>query len=147
MLSANDQASRSQFSDGLLATKNESGTTRCAVSVKSDVRLSASGLDGEFVAEAWEQWRGVAGSTFDREKDYLGLATIPAATAVARDWNALVLEARGTTPDRFALRVKGTPQLSQAKIRMFESLRRTGAGAKGSKTSRAEAVIILTRLL
>jgi hypothetical protein len=132
--------------DLLLVAKNKNETTRCAVSVKSDARLSASGLDGEFVSDAWRQWRGVVGSTFDRERDYLGLATIPASTSVARDWNALVVEARGTAPDRFALRVKGKSQLSQAKIRMFESLRRTEAGANGGKPSRPEAASLLARL-
>jgi hypothetical protein len=132
--------------DLLLTAKNKNGLTRCAVSVKSNARLSASGLDGEFVLDAWGQWRGVGGSTFDREKDYLGLATIPAAASVAHDWNALVGEARGTAPDRFALRVKGESQFSQAKIRMFESLRRTKAGANGGKPSRPEAASLLSRL-
>ena len=132
--------------DLLLVAKNENETTRCAISVKSNTRLSASGLDGEFVSDAWRQWRGVVGSTFDREKDYLGLATIPAETSVGRDWDALVVEARGTAPDRFALRVEGKSQLSVAKVRMFESLRRTQAGANGGKPERPESASLLARL-
>jgi len=55
--------------DLLLVARNGSDATRCAVSVKSDARLSVSGLDAEFVSDAWGQWRGVVGSSFDREKD------------------------------------------------------------------------------
>lgn len=131
--------------DLLLVAGNMSRTERCAVSIKSNVRLTGRGLDKEFVSEAWEQWYGVPGSPFKREQDYLGLATVPPPSSVERDWNALMVEARGTAPDRFALRVKGRSQLS-AKLRLFESLRLTKGGANGGKPDHVEAARLLARL-
>jgi hypothetical protein len=132
--------------DLLLIATSQSGMTRCAVSIKSNGRLSASGLDKEFASDAWRQWNGLTGSDFNRERDYLGLATIPSGNSVERNWNELVAEARGTQPERFGLRVKGNGPLSAAKIRMFESLRRRHVGTTVGKPTRSDTAGLLARL-
>src|SRR5262249_19318421 len=85
--------------DQLLVLRNAEHETQCAISVKSDTRLTVSGLDDEFVSDAWEQWDGVEGSSFDRKKDFLGLASTWVSTAVRRDWDAVAGAAREGAAD------------------------------------------------
>src|SRR5208337_1901453 len=75
--------------DQLLVLRNGGDQTRCAISIKSDARLTQGGLDEEFVSDAWRQWDGVEGSSFDRKKDFLGLASVWASTVVGRNWEAV----------------------------------------------------------
>jgi len=77
--------------DQLLVMKNAQREARCAVSVKSDSRLTATGLDQEFVSDAWRQWDGVEGASFDRERDFLALATLAVTPPVIKDWNEIAL--------------------------------------------------------
>jgi hypothetical protein len=132
-----------QMDDQLLVMKNVQGETRCAVSVKSDSRLTAGGLDREFVSDAWQQWDGVEGASFDREKDVLALATRPVAPPVAKDWNEIVLQARAADPDRVADRFAAGGPMSAAKRRLFESVQISdGGGAREP----VESVKLLSRL-
>ena len=55
--------------DQLLVMRNRERETRCSISVKSDSRLTGSGLDCQFVTDAWRQWDGVDGAMFDRDHD------------------------------------------------------------------------------
>src|SRR5215472_5896563 len=43
--------------DLLLVLQHSSGPVRCAVSIKSDTKLSKTGLDSQFISDVWEQWR------------------------------------------------------------------------------------------
>jgi Transcriptional regulator, AbiEi antitoxin len=129
--------------DQLLVLRNGAAVSRYALSVKSNLRLSKSGLDAEFVSDAWTQWRGFPGSTFDPIRDFLGLATVPAPRSAESDWNALTAEARATTAEHFAERLQA-PQYSAAKLRMFESLR--GSTADPDKPSVTQAAHLLSRI-
>jgi hypothetical protein len=56
-----------------LVLKRGPNATRCFVSVKSNRQLTKAGFNKEFVQDAWEEWNGSTGSTFDATKDILGL--------------------------------------------------------------------------
>jgi hypothetical protein len=129
--------------DQLLVMKNAERETRCAISVKSDSRLTASGLDREFVVDAWRQWDGVEGPSFDREKDFLALATRPVAPPVAKDWNEILLQAQAADPGRVAERFRVEGQMSAAKRKLFESVQTSDEG--GAREA-VESAKLLSRL-
>lgn len=129
--------------DQLLAMKNGERETSCAVSVKSDSRLTVSGLDQEFVSDAWRQWDDLEVGSFDRENDFLALATRPVAPSVEKDWDEILLQAREGDPGRVADRFRAEGQMSAAKRRLFKSVRMSGAGGEREAT---ESVKLLSRL-
>ena len=129
--------------DQVLILKDGDEETRCALSVKSESRLTRNGLDKQFVSDAWLQWDGVEGASFNRERDFLGLATVPVSIALERDWNTILQAAQNGPPDRVARRFQGKGQMSAAKRRLFESLRKANAGKKRGDV---ESVRLLSRL-
>jgi len=129
--------------DQLLVMKNAEREGCCAVSVKSDSRLTASGLDQEFVSDAWRQWDGVEGASFDSEKDFLGLATRTVAPQVAKDWNEILREAQEGEPFRVAERLRAEGQMSAAKRRLFDSVK---VSSGGGEREAVESVKLLSRL-
>jgi hypothetical protein len=50
----------------VLRRGNES--SKCTASVKSNRQLSKAGFNSEFVKDAWEEWRGAAGSKFNANR-------------------------------------------------------------------------------
>ena len=72
--------------DQLLVLKKAEGLSRCAISVKSDTRLTNDGLDREFVADAWRHWQGFTGNPFDLETLLsISVPTLEYAPAELRD--------------------------------------------------------------
>lgn len=128
--------------DQLLVMRNRERETRCAISVKSDSRLTASGLDREFVEDAWRQWDGVDGAVFDRENDFLGLAMRPVTLSVAKDWDEILIQARESEPGRVVDGFRLEGRMSAAKRRLFESVRMSDAGERDA----LESVKLFSRL-
>jgi len=132
--------------DLLLVVRKDGLVSRCALSVKSNSRFTSAGLDGDFVTSAWDQWRGKGRPDFDRETDFLGLATVPTSKSVEQQWNDLTKQASETNPARMALRLRQRSQFSAQKLRMFESLRKARPGHRKAKPDAVETARLLSRI-
>jgi hypothetical protein len=102
--------------------------TRCLVSVKSNRQLTKNGFNREFVQDAWDEWRGSAGSKFDGEKDILCLIVGVIEEATLHEWTELQKQAARTTPDRLSERLYSNGQSSKTQRAIFESLRQSASG-------------------
>ena len=110
--------------DLLLVFKHGNETTRCAASVKSNRQLTKDGFSGEFVRDAWEQWRSAAGSNFNPETDLLGLIVGVIDNQTLQEWRGLQKQDASTTPGRLVERLANHGQSSATQRAIFESLRR-----------------------
>ena len=110
--------------DLLLVLKRGTETTRCAISVKSNRQLTKAGFNEEFVLDAWEQWNGAAGSSFNRDSDLLGLSVGMVDNQTLEEWRGLQKQDFATTPERMLQRLSDSHQLSATQRAIFESLRR-----------------------
>ncbi len=63
------------FLDDLLLTFQIN--SRLALSVKSNIQITASGINPSFVKDAWEQYSTNADNPFDTSKDYMGIISAP----------------------------------------------------------------------
>lgn len=129
--------------DLLLVLADGPDTFRCAISTKSDTKLSKGGFDTEFVRDAWEQWRGVPNATFDRERDYLGLATGGVPDGVLLDWADLERQASSGAADRLEARLAAS---SLTQRRIFESVVRPGGSAETNASAAIEGARLLARI-
>src|SRR5271156_4350215 len=110
--------------DLLLVLKHGNDTSRCAVSVKSNRQLTTAGFNGTFVHDAWEQWRGAAGSNFNAEMDLLGLIVGVIGSQTLQEWRGLQKQDVTTTPERMVQRLADFQQSSASQRAIFESFRR-----------------------
>jgi len=110
--------------DLLLVLKHGNDTSRCAVSVKSNRQLTTVGFNGTFVHDAWEQWRGAAGSNFNAEMDLLGLIVGVIGSQTLQEWRGLQKQDVTTTPERMVQRLADFQQSSASQRAIFESFRR-----------------------
>ena len=111
-----------------LVLKRELDATRCFVSVKSNRQLTKAGFNKEFVQDAWEEWKGGTGSTFDPAKDILGLIVGVIDEPTFHEWQELQKQAASTTPDRLSARLLNDGQSSATQRAIFESLRKSAEG-------------------
>ena len=108
--------------DLLLILKHGNATTRCAISVKSNRQLTASGFNDEFIRDAWEQWNGEAGPNFNRETDLLGLIVGVIGSQILEEWRGLQKQDFATTPERMVQRLADSQQSSATQRAIFQSL-------------------------
>ena len=114
--------------DLLLVLKRGTDATRCAISVKSNRQLTKAGFNDDFVRDAWEQWNGADGSTFNRETDLLGLIVGVMDSPTLEEWRGLQKQDFATTPERMLQRLAAAKQSSAVQRAIFESLRRAMGG-------------------
>ena len=114
--------------DLLLILKRGTGATRCAISMKSTRQLTKAGFNDEFVRDAWEQWNGADGSTFNRETDLLGLIVGVIDSPTLEEWRGLQKQDFATTPERMVQRLSDSHQSSATQRTIFESLRKPVGG-------------------
>jgi hypothetical protein len=114
--------------DQRLTMKRGSSETRSAVSVKSNRQLTKSGFNSEFVLDAWEEWRGGDGSSFDPAKDILTLVVGMIDEPTLHEWQELQKQASTTTPDRLTARLRNDGQSSAPQRAIFEGLRKLPGG-------------------
>jgi hypothetical protein len=115
--------------DLLLVLKRGIQETRCAISVKSNRQLSKAGFNDGFVGDAWEQWDGAGGSSFNRETDLLGLIVGVIDSPTLEEWRGLQKQDFATTPERMVQRLADDSQQSSATQRaIFQSLRKDRNG-------------------
>jgi hypothetical protein len=98
--------------DLLLELKRGSGTTRCAISVKSTRQLTETGFSDDFVRDAWEQWTGADGSSFNRGTDLLGLIVGVMDNPTLEEWRGLQKQDFAATPERMLQRLSDPHQSS-----------------------------------
>jgi hypothetical protein len=124
--------------DLLLELKRGSGTTRCAISVKSNRQLTKTGFNDDFVRDAWEQWNGADGSSFNREADLLGLIVGVMDNPTLEEWRGLQKQDFAATPERMLQRLSDSHQCSATQRAIFESLLRPvgGVGPEPLETAR-----------
>jgi hypothetical protein len=114
--------------DLVLVLKRGTEATRCAISVKSNRQLTKAGFNDEFVRDAWEQWNGTDGSSFNRETDLLGLIVGTMDNQTLEEWRGLQKQDFATTPERMLQRLFDPHQSSATQRAIFESLRRPAGG-------------------
>ena len=124
--------------DLLLVLKHGNETTRCAISVKSNRQRTRAGFNNEFVQDAWEQWNGPPGSSFNRETDLLGLIVGVIDNQTLEEWRGLQKQDVATTPERMVQRLADSQQSSATQRAIFQSLRRalTGVSPDQLETAR-----------
>ena len=110
--------------DLLLLLKHGNETTRCAISVKSNRQLTKAGFNGEFVHDAWKQWDGATGSSFNRDTDLLGLIVGVIDNQTLEEWRGLQKQDVATTPERMVQRLADSQQSSATQRAIFQSLHR-----------------------
>lgn len=106
--------------DLLLLLRHGNETTRCAVSVKSNRQLTTAGFNSEFVQDAWEQWRGAAGSNFDPARDLLGLIVGAIDDPTLHQWRELRNKPRAQLRSAW---LKGLPMMGSHQRLSGRSLR------------------------
>jgi hypothetical protein len=114
--------------DLLLLLKNGNETTRCTISVKSNRQLTKAGFNDEFVQDAWKQWDGVTGSSFNRDTDFLGLIVRVIDNQTLEEWRGLQKQDVATTPERMVQRLADSQQSSATQRAIFQSLHRAWNG-------------------
>jgi hypothetical protein len=104
--------------------------TRLFLSVKSNRQLKKSGFDSEFVQDAWDQWTTTeARSSFDPDRDLLGLTLGVIDDVALDDWKTLHDQAVSMTPQRLVDRLKPEGQSNPVQRDIFRSLRADGTAA------------------
>ena len=127
--------------DLLLLLKHGNEITRCAISVKSNRQLTNAGFNGEFVRDAWEQWDGATGSSFNRDTDLLGLIVGMIDNQTLEEWRGLQKQDVATTPERMVQRLADSQQSSATHRAIFQSLHRNGGSPDPLETARLAARI------
>ena len=79
----------------LTATAGAADDRRLAISCKSNVQVSASGLPSDFLERVWKQWGGAGAGPMHRDKDGLMLATRGYHAAFMATWSDLKTWAPG----------------------------------------------------
>lgn len=102
--------------DLMLVLKRGLDITNCFVSVKSNRQLTKAGFNKEFVQDAWNEWNGGSGSTFNRSQDILGLIVGQIDEPTFQEWQELQRQASSTTPERLSARLQNAGQLSKVVI-------------------------------
>ena len=129
--------------DLLLVLKRGLDTTNCFVSVKSNRQLTKEGFSKEFVEDAWREWNGGSGSTFNRSKDILGLIVGVIDESTLQEWQVLQKQASSTTPERLSARLQNDSQLSNKMQRsIFDGLR----GLSDGEMDRVETARLAARI-
>jgi hypothetical protein len=105
-----------------LVLRSGNEVINCTASVKSNRQLSKAGFNSEFVKDAWEQWRGAAGSKFNSATDILCLITGVVDDQALQTWRELQKQARATTPERLVERLADGIQFSAIQRAIFKSL-------------------------
>lgn len=121
------------FDDLLLVFQHQQQTTRCAVSIKSNVQLSTAGLDRQVVHDAWEQLRS---PQFNPRTDLMLLIVGTLGERAGEQWRQLQQQAAATTPERLVARLDDQ-QTSRIQRRIFESLRRSSKDHQEDPTDTA----------
>lgn len=111
-----------------LTLKRGASETGCVISVKSNRQLTKSGFNSEFVQDAWEEWRGGDGSSFDLAKDIMALVVGVIDEPTLHEWQELQKQASSTTPDRLTARLHNEGQSSAPQRAIFEGLRNLPGG-------------------
>ena len=115
---------------------------RLAISCKSNVQVSASGLPQDFVAAAWTQWSGRDAGPMHGDRDYLMLATRGHHPVFQHLWTD-IKDWCASTDTAFAIaRISRTA--SHRKV--FSSIKRPGEKRRGA-ISDAEVVELIRHLL
>jgi len=111
-----------------LTLKRGASETRCVVSVKSNRQLTKSGFNSEFVLDAWNEWRGGDGSSFDPARDIMALVVGVIDEPTLHEWQELQKQASSTTPDRLTARLRNEGQSSAPQRAIFDGLRKLPDG-------------------
>ena len=115
--------------DLLLTSEPKGGTSRLAISVKSNQQVSSSSLPSDFVKLAWEQWRDPQGP-FNRAVDGLALVTRGKLPKFEATWAEVKNACGGSDVALAKSRIRSNLKQS----RVFNSVQRQGAGASDEET-------------
>jgi hypothetical protein len=125
-----------------LRLKRGASETRCSISVKSNRQLTKSGFNNEFVQDAWAEWRGENGLTFDPANDILALVVGVIDEPTLHEWQELQKQGSSTTPDRLTARLRNEGQSSAPQRAIFGGLRKL----PGGDADEAETARLISRL-
>lgn len=125
--------------DDLLLTSETGGVSRrLAMSVKGNQQVSASGLPGDFLIRAWEQWRDVAGP-FNQETDALALVTLGTNQGFGEAWREVKNACAGTDVALTMSRIRANAR----QARIFDGVAKAGGPAV---VADAEVIELIRRL-
>lgn len=125
--------------DDLLASSIANGMEGAvAISCKSNVQVSSSGLPRGFVAAAWDQWKNAG--PFQIDRDRLLLATRGRHAAFHAAWTEVKTACRGADPAMAIARISALRKLR----RIFESVKRPEGS--GDLADDAEVVRLINHL-
>lgn len=114
--------------DLLLTAQSVDPPQRLAISVKSNLQVTAAGLPGDFVKRAWQQWRQAQGP-FDRANDGLALATLGTHPVFSPPWREVKNACNGEDAELAMSRIRSNAK----QLRIFNSVRKPG-GASDEET-------------
>src|ERR1017187_6276586 len=75
--------------DLLITLSNSTGTSHCALSIKSNEQVTLSGFPADFTTSIWEQARQAAPAVFQVDRDLLALGVSRIATTAETAWDIL----------------------------------------------------------
>jgi len=126
--------------DLLLTAQGNAGVTgRLAISAKSNLQVSASGLPADFVNCAWEQWRDPQ-SPMSRSDDGLALVTLGTHHVFDPNWREVKNACIGSDVTLTMSRIRSNP--NQSKV--FSSVQKPDA--KGPTATVNETIDLIQRL-
>ena len=122
------------------------GSSRLALSIKSNSQVSASGLPASFVSDIWEQYAAPANNPFDASKNYLGLISAPFGQEAKNALSDMQRGAEVMDEARFIAEFE-TPGSSNAiKRQIWESVQCPPTLAPHQNFTKEDAVKLFRRL-
>ena len=129
--------------DLLITSSSNASTTHCALSIKSNEQVTASGFPIDFTASIWEQARQTSPAVFQMDRDLLALGVSRIATAAETAWDLLLRQALETDAERLIERLQeNSGQSSDTQRKIFASLHCPTAVCPNGPNERETAVII-----
>jgi hypothetical protein len=122
----------------LTTTVSTDDQRRLAISCKSNVQVTASGLPADFVSRCWQQWAKPDPNPWARGKDCLMLVTRGRNNAFMATWSDL----KNAAPSADRALALGRMRATDKHRRMFESVKASAKDA-GVTASDAEVVAII----
>ena len=115
--------------DLLLTGEADGGPRRLAISAKGNQQVSASGLQSDFVTQAWEQWRDPQGP-FNRASDELALVTLGTHPKFQATWREVKNACSGSDLVLAMSRIRSNPK----QARVFRSVQEPAGNASDEET-------------
>jgi ABC-type cobalamin/Fe3+-siderophores transport system ATPase subunit len=119
----------------LTATVGPGDDRRLAISCKSNVQVTASGLPSDYLERAWKQWAGAGAGPMQRRKDGLVLATRGHHPAFMATWSDLKAWAAGADIAFAISQMRATAKHRK----MFDSVK---AAAKDAEITAEDADVV-----